>query len=146
MLSILITLKFKAADWICITTYSLIYPTAYSAPPLICLIDISKSKCCTLNSWSQTCPSYSHLHLNWWQFHQSICERESQLCVKVAQLCLTLCDPMDYTAHGILQDRILEWVAIPFSRGSVKPRDWTRVSQIAGGFFTSWATRKSQSI
>ena len=38
--------------------------------------------------------------------------------VKVAQSCLTLCDPMDYTVHGILQTRILEWVAIPFSRGS----------------------------
>jgi len=38
--------------------------------------------------------------------------------VKVAQLCLTLCDPMDYTVHGILQARILEWVAFPFSRGS----------------------------
>ena len=43
--------------------------------------------------------------------------------VKVAQSCLTLCDPMDYTAHGILQARILEWVAFPFSRGSSQPRD-----------------------
>ena len=43
--------------------------------------------------------------------------------VKVAQLCLTLCDPMDYTVHGILQDRILEWGAISFSRGSSQPRD-----------------------
>ena len=38
--------------------------------------------------------------------------------VKVTQLCLTLCDPMDYTVHEILQARILEWVAVPFSRGS----------------------------
>ena len=38
--------------------------------------------------------------------------------VKVAQLCMTLCDPMDYSVHGILQARILEWVAFPFSRGS----------------------------
>ena len=43
--------------------------------------------------------------------------------VKVAQSCLTLCDPMDHTVHGILQARILEWVAIPFSRGSSQPRD-----------------------
>ena len=43
--------------------------------------------------------------------------------VKVTQLCLTLCDPMDYTVHGIFQDRILEWVAAPFSRGSSQPRD-----------------------
>ena len=43
--------------------------------------------------------------------------------VKVAQWCLILCDPMDYTAHGILQARILECVAVPFSRGSSQPRD-----------------------
>ena len=43
--------------------------------------------------------------------------------VKVAQLFATLCDPMDYTVHGILQARILEWVAFPFSRRSFQPRD-----------------------
>ena len=43
---------------------------------------------------------------------------EHVISVKVARSCLTLCDPMDYTVHGILQARILEWVAIPFSRGS----------------------------
>ena len=43
--------------------------------------------------------------------------------VKDAQSCLTLCDPMDYTVHGILWARILEWVAFPFSRGSSQPRD-----------------------
>ena len=47
------------------------------------------------------------------------------------------CDPMDYTVHGILQARILEWVAFPFSRGSSQLRDQTQVSHIAGGFFTS---------
>ena len=52
-----------------------------------------------------------------------------------------LCDPMDYTAHGILQARILEWVAVPFSRGSSQPRDGTQVSRFAGRFFTSWATK-----
>ena len=41
--------------------------------------------------------------------------------VKVIQLCLSLCDPMDYTAHGFFQARILEWVAIPFSKGSSQP-------------------------
>ena len=61
--------------------------------------------------------------------------------VKVTQLCPTLCDPTDSTVHGILQARILEWVAFPFSRGSSELRDQTEVSQIAGGFFTSWATR-----
>ena len=43
--------------------------------------------------------------------------------VKVAQLCLTLCDPKDYTVHRILQARILEWVALPFSRGSPQSGD-----------------------
>ena len=64
--------------------------------------------------------------------------------VKVAQSCPSLCDPMDYTVHGILQARILEWVAFPFSRGSSQPRDQNQVSCIAGGFFTSWATREAQ--
>ena len=54
------------------------------------------------------------------------------LQVKVIQLCLTVCNPMNYTVHGILQDRILEWVAFPFSRGSSQPRDQTQVSRIAG--------------
>ena len=43
--------------------------------------------------------------------------------VKVVQSCLTLCDPMDYTVHGILQARILEWVDFPFSRVSSQHRD-----------------------
>ena len=64
--------------------------------------------------------------------------------MKVAQSCLTLCDPMDYTVHGILQAKILEWVAFPFSRGSSQPRDWTQVSCTAGGFFTNWAIREAQ--
>ena len=62
--------------------------------------------------------------------------------VKVAQSCPTLCDPIGYTVHGILQARILEWVAFPFSRGSFQPRDRTQVSCIAGRLLTSWATRE----
>ena len=58
------------------------------------------------------------------------------------ELCPTLCKPMDYTVHGIVQARILKWVAFPFPRGSPQPRDRTQVSHIAGGFFTSWATRE----
>ena len=60
---------------------------------------------------------------------------------KAAQLCLTFFDPMEYTIHEILQARILEWVAFPFSRGSSQCRDWTQDSHIAGRFFTSWATK-----
>ena len=59
------------------------------------------------------------------------------LKVKVTQSCLILCDPMDYTIHGILQARILEWVAFPFCKGSSQPRDQTQVSHIAGRFFTN---------
>ena len=64
--------------------------------------------------------------------------------VKVTQLCPTFCDPTDYRVHGTVQARILEWVAGPFSRGSSQPRNQTQVSFIAGGFFTSWATREAQ--
>ena len=55
--------------------------------------------------------------------------------VNVTQSCLTLYDPLEYTVYGILQDRILEWVAFPFSMGSSQPRNQTRVFCIAGGFF-----------
>ena len=69
----------------------------------------------------------------------------------VAQSCLTLCNPMDCSppgssVHGILQARILEWAANPFSRGSSRPRDWTCVSCIAGRFFTIWATREDSNL
>ena len=57
--------------------------------------------------------------------------------VKVTQSCPALCDPMDYTVHGIFQARILEWVDLPFSKGSSQPRDRTQVSHIAVRFFTS---------
>ena len=63
----------------------------------------------------------------------------------VTQSCPTLCDPMDCSlpgssVHEIFQARILEWVAISFSRGSSQPRDWTQVSCTADRFFTDWAT------
>ena len=65
----------------------------------------------------------------------------------VAQLCLTLgksmdCRPPGSSVHGILQARILEWVDVPFSRGSFQPRDRTKASCIAGGFLTVWAMRE----
>ena len=70
-----------------------------------------------------------------------------QACL-VAQLWLTLCDPMGCippgsTIHGISQARILEWVAISFSRRYSWPRDQTQVSCIAGGFCTIWASKES---
>ena len=67
-------------------------------------------------------------------------------CVRWS-VCPTLCDPINYSppessVHGILQATILEWIAIPFSRGSSQPRDQTWVSCIAGRFFTIWATKE----
>ena len=64
------------------------------------------------------------------------------------QPCPTLWDPTDCnlsgsSVHGTLQERILEWGVIPFSRGSSQPQDWTGASCIAGRFFTTWATRKA---
>ena len=60
---------------------------------------------------------------------------------KVAQSSPVLCNPMNYTVHGILQARILEWV-VPFYRESSHPRDQTQVFHITGKFFTCWATRE----
>ena len=67
---------------------------------------------------------------------------------EIAQPCPTLCHPVDCSppgssVHGILQARILEWVAISFSRGSSQPRDQTQVSCIAGRHFNLWATREA---
>ena len=68
--------------------------------------------------------------------------------VLVAQLCQSLCDSLDCSppgssVHGILQARILEWVAIPFSKRSSWPRGGTQVSRNAGSFFTIWVTREA---
>ena len=97
------------------------------------------------------CPS-GHLatcgHISgcpWWCWRHLVSSCQ-YVHVLVTQLCLTLCDPMDCSlldssVHGILQERILEWVAIPFSRGSSQPRDRTWASNTAGRFFTVYATR-----
>ena len=80
-----------------------------------------------------------------------ICCAGQQIDVLVAQSCPTLCDPMDCSpqgssVHGILQARILEWVAISFSRGSSRPRDRTQVSRIAGRRFILWVTREARKV
>ena len=67
---------------------------------------------------------------------------------EVAQSCPTLCNPMECgqpgsSIHGVFQARTLEWVAISFSRGSSRPRNWTQVSHIAGRCFTIWASREA---
>ena len=88
-----------------------------------------------------------------WSPDLYLCNTHFSLEVKwseVARSCPTLCDLMDCSLpgsiHGIFQARILEWVAISFSRGSSRPRDQTRVSCIAGRHFTVWATNKGVSL
>ena len=83
--------------------------------------------------------------VNFWSYfiQHIMCKHAKSL-----QLCLSLCKPMDWSlpgssVHGILQARILEWVAISFSRGSSQTRDRIWVSHMAGGRFTIWATREA---
>ena len=96
------------------------------------------------------CPMACGIHLDQgfnlcplrWQADSLLLAHQGK--VKVTQSHWTLCDPIEYTVHGILQARIVEWVTVPFSRGSSQPRYGTQVSRIAGRFFTSWATREAQ--
>ena len=74
--------------------------------------------------------------------------KRHNILVLFTQSCLTLCDPKDWSppgfpVRGIIQAKILEWVAISFSRGSSRPRDQTLLSCIAGRLFTDWATREA---
>ena len=105
-------------------------------------VPMAGSCCCTSETsttlWSNYPPIKSKLRI----FFTAICS------VSCSVVCLTLCDFMDCSlsgssVHEILQVGILEWVAIPFSRGSSWPRDWTQVSSIAGRSFTIWATREA---
>ena len=84
-------------------------------------------------------------------WHYTKWKKWSESEMVVAQLCLTLCDPMacslpGSSVYGISQARILEWVFIPFSRGSFRSRDQTQVSCSAGGFFIVWATKKAKQV
>ena len=87
------------------------------------------------------CTTYTPLHYGSGNPHYSL---ESESENEVAQSCLILCEPIDYSlpgfsVHGIFQARVLEWVAISFSRVSSWPRDQTQISCIAGRCFTLWA-------
>ena len=80
-----------------------------------------------------------------WRTKLTGSDHPGTLCVLVTQWCLTLHDPMDHSlrgssVHGILQARILEWVAMPSSRGSSQPRDRMQVSCIEVTLFTDWST------
>ena len=113
---------FKSPRW----TFSFIWRTAFLEAELFCFLHFIKNLPFILHS-----------------------SKVKKRKVLVTQLCLTFCDPMDCSppgssVHRILQARILECVAILFSRGSSPARDQTQVSHIAGRFFTLWATREAQ--
>ena len=117
---------------------------------------------CGINKWGCELSSFFSLNLNLFIYKNEmftfslkllriywICElmKYTESESLVTQLCPTLCDPMDCrlpdsSVCGIFQARVLEWVAISFSRGSSRPRDQTRVSHIVGTHFTVWATRE----
>ena len=86
--------------------------------------------------------AYGYLLAKFFPVFQEVSLCSVKTFVKVTQS--ILCDPTDYTVHRILQARILQWGAFPFTSGSSQPRDRTQVSLIPGRFFTSWATREAQ--
>ena len=114
------------------------------------VIDRGGLACC--NSWGRK-ESDTTEQLNWTEIHiymkksiSSLRRCWALLCL-VTQSCPTLCDSMDCSppgssVHGILQARILGWVAISCSRGSSWPKDWTQVSCLASGFFTTKSSQK----
>ena len=91
--------------------------------------------------------SQSRTRLKWFSMH-ILSQTQIGYWSEVAQSCPILCDPMDCSLtgssiHGIFQTRILEWVAISFSRRFSQPRDWTQVSCLVGRHFTIWATLRN---
>ena len=104
----------------------------------ICMSSLGK---CLFRSFAHFFLKLDYIYVCVW-----VLEKE-KVKVLVTQFCPPLCDPMDYSlpgssVHGTLQTRILEWVSIPFYRGSSWPRDWTQLSCIAGRLFTVWTTRE----
>ena len=120
------------------------------APGRTLMINVtSKAVKCLFTTWAEISvsrgkktPPWSNQFSSFYIVNRMICSSRkavliSVLCMhaKSLQSCLTFCNPMDhnlpgFSVHGILQARILKWVAISFSRGSSQPRDWTRVSCI----------------
>ena len=118
---LLLASSLRAHTW---PTYSNIFST--SLPQILIY--------CIHWAWSENCEEKRTAFI-----HISMFDSLNYEC-SVAQLCLTLCDPIDCSlpdssVHSILQARIMEWVAIPFSWISSRPRDQTQIFCIAGGFF-----------
>ena len=85
-----------------------------------------------------TCQAlFKELFIHYWLYRHSRPKQKSLSRVRLFAAPWT-------AVHGTLQARVLEWVALLFGRGSSQPRDRTQVSPIAGGFFTSWATREAE--
>ena len=108
---------------------------------------------CHLRTEIFFCSLWLPLHLEWYLVCSwcsvNICLKNSES--EVPQSCPTLCDLMDCSlpgssVHRIFQARVLEWVAISFSRRSSRPRDWTQISHIVGRRFTTWAIREALNI
>ena len=98
-------------------------PAELPGKPRLCSLRLELR---TFTLWDWVLPSVLRRQINiWW-------------CINMD------CSPPGSSVHGILQERILEWVAIPFSKGSSRPMNWTWVSCIAGRFFTDWATGDAQ--
>ena len=100
------------------------------------------------HNWATFTETVTHVVVSWKkQIFNSASVHEGSWCSCVL-ICPTLCDSLDCSlpgssVYGILQARLLEWIATSSSRGSSQPRNWTCVSCIAGGFFTKWATREA---
>ena len=83
-------------------------------------------------------------HRYWAYSSKSTVRPKMESCFQDGACSLCFLHHMDCIVHGILQARILAWVAFPFSRGSSQPRDRTQISRIVGRFFTSCPTREAQ--
>ena len=111
----------------------------------IVVISHTSKQCSKFSKWGFNSTGVKNFQMFKLDFKKAERKEESE----VTHSCLTLWDPMvcslpASSVHGIFQVRVLEWVAISLSRGSSRPRDWTRVSCIAGRHFTIWATREAQ--
>ena len=118
------------------------------------MVPRSHRVCSLLSCWPNILPLVSREPVEHWK-NPSYAQPPLQCLLpcesEVVQLCPALwdsmgCSPPASSIHGIFQARILEWVAISFSRGSSWPRDQTQVSHIAGRLFTIWATREAISF
>ena len=132
--------------WMFQRRYSTSFPISSTQFPSCWLIIFFIYNYATIIFWTQNTFSY---HITTSRYCLLPLVPRAKVLVLVTQLCATLRDPMDGSlpgsdVHGIFQVRILEWVAMPFSRGSSWSRAWTWVSHIAGRFFTVWAKRESQ--